>query len=94
MEHVSIGRKLPFALLKLELWRCWREHWGVYYAGDFVYPYEVFTLTRATDYVAPLFRPTVDIIVAVGIMESTPRRFSWCWGGFFPDIVPLHLKQF
>ena len=36
MEHVALGRKLPFALLKLELWRCCREHCGCYYARHFV----------------------------------------------------------
>ena len=36
MEHVSLGRKLPFALLKLELWRYWCERCGCYYAGHFV----------------------------------------------------------
>ena len=36
MEHVSLGRKLPFALLTLELWRYWRERRGCYYAGHFV----------------------------------------------------------
>ena len=33
---MSLGRKLPFALLKLELWRCWREHCGCEYASHFV----------------------------------------------------------
>ena len=36
MEYVSLGRKLSFALLKLELWRCWREHCGCCYTGHFV----------------------------------------------------------
>ena len=36
MGHVYLGRKLPFALLNLELWRCWRERCGCYYAGHFV----------------------------------------------------------
>ena len=36
MEHVSLEPKLPFALLKLELWRCWCERCDCYYAGHFI----------------------------------------------------------
>ena len=36
IEHVSLGRKIPFALLKLELRRCWRKHYGCYCAGHLV----------------------------------------------------------
>ena len=41
--------------------------------------------TRATGFVVvPLSRPTVAIIVAIGIIQATPRVVSRCWGRFFP----------
>ena len=47
-------------------------------------PAILLTRARATGYVVvPLLRPTVAIIVAIGIMQAT-RFFSGCWGMFFP----------
>ena len=40
------------------------------------------TGTRVTGFVVvPLLRPTVAVIVAIGIMQATPRHFSRCWAG-------------
>ena len=53
------------------------------------------TASRATGYVVvPLLRPTFASIVAIGIMQATPRMFSRCWGGGFPDMIPLRKLLF
>ena len=58
-------------------------------------PAILLTGTRATVFVVvSLLRPTVAVIVAIGIMQATTQYFSRCWGKFFPGIVPLRLKQF
>ena len=58
-------------------------------------PAILLTRTRATGYVVvPHLRPTVANIVTIGIMQTTPRTLSRCWGRIFPDVVPLRLKQF
>ena len=58
-------------------------------------PAILLTRTRATGYVVvPHLGPTVAIIVAIGIMQASPRLVSRCWGRLFPDIFPLRLKQF
>ena len=85
MEHVSLGRKLPFTLLKLELWRCWRERCGCYYTGHFV--------DQDAGYIAvPHLRPTVAIIVVIGIMQATRRILSRCRGRFLPRHLSLAFK--
>ena len=87
MEHVSLGRKLPFALLNWDLWRCWRECCGCYYVGHLGDRDE----GGGFD-VVPLLRPTVAIIMAICVMQATPRLFPRCWARFFPDIVPVRFN--
>ena len=63
---MSLGRKLPLAVLELEL--C-----GVGVSAAVVtMPANLLARTRATGYVvAPHMRPTVAIIVAIVIMQAT-----------------------
>ena len=59
-----------------------------------IMPAILFTGMRATGFVViSLLRPTVATIAAICVMQATPRFFFRCLGKFFPDIVPLRLKQ-
>ena len=62
-------------------------------AAVVIMPAILLTRTRATGYiVVPHVRPTVDIIVAIGIMQATPRIRSRCRGRFIPRHLSLALK--
>ena len=75
---MSLGRKPSFGLLKLKLWRSWVSTVVV------IMPDILMTRTRATGYVVvPHLRPTIAIIVAIGITQATPRVFPRCWGRLF-----------
>ena len=52
-------------------------------AAVVIMPAILLTATRATGYiVVPHLRPTVASIVAIRIMQATPRIISSCWGRF------------
>ena len=89
MEHVSLGRTLPFLLLKLELWRCWRKHCGCFFAGHFVEQDEGDGLCC---------RPAFETDNRYCRVDRSYAGFATnsfeVLGEVFPDIIPLRLKQF
>ena len=90
---MSLGCELPFALLKLELWRCWREHCGCYYAGHFVDGDEGDGFCCRPDFETDSSR--LSVLSWRSVLCRLHHKFSRGVGrGFFPGIVPLRLKQF
>ena len=90
MEHVSLGLELLFALLKLELWRCWHEHCGCCYAVRCVGQDEDDGLCCRSSF-------EIDTRYYRGdryYTGSTMILFEVLGEFFFPDIVLLRLKQF
>ena len=79
--------RVHLRLLNLDLWRCWREHCGCYYAGHFVDQDEGDGLCCRH-----VFETDGRFFVAVGIMHATPRMFSRCWGRFSPRHLSLPFK--
>ena len=62
-------------------------------AAVVIVPAILLTWTGATGYiVVPHLRPTVAIIVAIGIMQATPRIRSRCRGRFLSRHLSLAFK--
>ena len=62
-------------------------------AAVVIMPAILLTRTRAAGYIiVPHLRPTVATIVAIGIMQATPRVRSRCRGRCFPRHNSLAFK--
>ena len=83
MKHMSLGHELPFALLNVELWRCWRRRCGYYYVGHFVDrdKGDGFCCRPTCETDSSYYRG--DLCYA----GYTTKCFEVLGGGVFPDVI-------